>query len=417
MSKLDQFLSDKHFQSLGKLNKEAITSLSSDLLLSQQDIRQLIEIARDLEMWDEAPLSSFVIEVQENWAPKQKKQKVVTAIRTAWQKLKDTPTSYKDFTPDSDFTPPRPAILQGGEERTILGDCPVASPKTRCCNLQTLDSVISCGHDCSYCSIQSFYNEGQVLFDTGLKEKLAEIQLDPTKRYHIGTGQSSDSLMWGNREDNLLHMVNFARANPNVILEFKSKSKNIEWLSTQDLPKNILLTWSLNPQEIIDNEEHLTASLDERINAARTMADRGVKVGFHFHPMVIYEGWQEGYTTLFNTLTTLFTPEEVTTISFGTLTFIKPVIKKLRNRDFKTKILQMPFEDAEGKVSYPYALKEEMFSFAYKGFQQWHNKVYFYMCMEDKKLWNHCFGYEYATNDDFEKAMLDSYFTKHAITL
>ncbi len=157
--------------------------------------------------------------------------------------------------------------MENSRERTIIGDCPVASPKTRCCNLKTLDSVISCGHDCSYCSIQSFYTGGKVQFDTHLKEKLAELSFDPSKRYHIGTGQSSDSLMWGNRGNSLDYLTEFAKKNKNVILEFKTKSKNVEWLLQNDIPRNVIVTWSLNPQEIIDNEEHLTASLEERLRA------------------------------------------------------------------------------------------------------------------------------------------------------
>jgi len=106
----------------------------------------------------------------------------------------------------------------------------VASEKTRCCNLLTLDAVESCGFDCSYCSIQSFYNEGKVVFDTNFKERLKSLKLDRGKYYHIGTGQSSDSLMWGNRGGVLDGLFEFARENSNVILELKTKSDNIEYL-------------------------------------------------------------------------------------------------------------------------------------------------------------------------------------------
>ncbi len=99
-------------------------------------------------------------------------------------------------------------------------------------------------------------------------------------------------------------------------------------------------------------------------------------------------------------------------ISLGTLTFIKPVIKKLRGRDFKSKILQMPLEDASGKKSYPLSIKEEMFKGVYDAFKPWHEKVYFYMCMEDESLWKKVFGYEYAHNDEMEKDMINSYLKK-----
>ena len=62
--------------------------------------------------------------------------------------------------------------------------------------------------------------------------KLRKLKLDPNKSYHIGTGQSSDSLMWGNKEGVLDALFEFARLNSNVILEFKTKSNNIRYFNS-----------------------------------------------------------------------------------------------------------------------------------------------------------------------------------------
>jgi spore photoproduct lyase len=96
----------------------------------------------------------------------------------------------------------------------------------------------------------------------------------------------------------------------------------------------------------------------------------------------------------------------------GTLTFIKPVIKKLRARQLKSKILQMPFENASGKASYPLEIKKEMFKHAYDTFAPWHSKVYFYLCMEDQRLWKEVLGYEYTSNSQMEESMKNAYMDK-----
>jgi spore photoproduct lyase len=72
----------------------------------------------------------------------------------------------------------------------------------------------------------------------------------------------------------------------------------------------------------------------------------------------------------------------------------------------------MPFDDAAGKASYPMNIKEEMFKHAYESFKPWHDKVFFYLCMEDHSLWKKCFGYEYNTNTDLERAMVSAYCKK-----
>ena len=322
--------------------------------------------------------------------------------------LKQKPKSYKNFDVTSNKRD-KFNFFEYEKDTLSLGYCPVASPKTRCCNLLTLDAVESCGFDCSYCSIQSFYNQNTITFDSGFAKKLKNLNLDKNKTYHIGTGQASDSLIFGNREGILDALFEFARQNPNVILEFKTKSDNIKYFLENEVPNNILCTWSLNTPTIIQNEEHLAASLDKRISSARKMADKGVKVGFHFHPIVEYENYLSEYKEVYDRLISEFKANEVALVSFGTLTFIKPVIKQLRDREFRSKITQMPFEDASGKSSYPDNIKVEMFKHAYESFKPWHKQVFFYLCMEEHQMWAKTFGYQYSTNNDFEHAMLSSY--------
>ena len=378
------------------------------LKLSYQEIKQLIEIARDLELWDEGELEAIFPQTEH-------KKTAMQGVRKAYETLRNTPNSYANFTFKNTPQEQKFSFSAKPKEGFGLGLCPVASEKTRCCNLLTLDAVESCGFDCSYCSIQSFYNQNNVTFDSNFAEKLGNLNLDSNKTYHIGTGQSSDSLMWGNREGLLDTLFAFARNNPNVILEFKTKSDNIGYFLQNEVPQNILCTWSLNTPTIITNEEHLTAPLHKRLDAARKVADKGVKVGFHFHPIVEYVDYLNEYKAVYKTLLKMFEPSEVALVSFGTLTFIKPVIKQLRSRDFHTKITQIPHEDASGKTSYPIETKIEMFKHAYESFAPWQkgkDKVFFYLCMEPHELWSKTFGYQYSTNNDFEHAMLQAYCDK-----
>lgn len=392
----------------GKLplsEQEFIKQKAHELKFSHQELKQIIDIARDLGMWNE----KSIVEI----FPQHDQKKVVfSRLRKAYEAIRSAPNSYKYFELKNVPTEQKYTFKTEKKEGFGLGLCPVASEKTRCCNLLTLDAVESCGFDCSYCSIQSFYNQNTITFDSSFADKLLNLKLDQNKTYHIGTGQSSDSLMWGNREGILDALFLFARSNPNVILEFKTKSDNVKYFLENDVPKNILCTWSLNTKTIIENEEHLAASLEKRINAARKVADRGVKVGFHFHPIVEYENYLDEYQEVYEKLILKFQPQEVALVSFGTLTFIKPVIKQLREREFRTKITQIPHADASGKSSYPHATKVEMFRHAYESFKPWHHQVFFYLCMEEHGMWKETFGYQYSTNNDFEREMLSAYCQK-----
>ena len=411
--KFERNISQTAFAQLPEAQQAFLRQQAMTHRFTLQELRQLVEIAIDINMWDEAPLSAkWPVFPEQLKSPKERKRHLLAAIREEWQRLRSEPTRYPD-TPAQKTSGDYRIQCSGDQKQQLgLGYCPVASEKTRCCNLLTLDAVENCGFDCSYCSIQSFYHDNQINFDSHFADKLQRLELDPDQIYHIGTGQSSDSLMWGNQYGVLDALVDFAHRHPNVILELKSKSKNVAYLLKQDIPPNIICTWSLNTPTIISNEEHLTASLEERLTAARQVADRGIIVGFHLHPMVHYDRWRDDYAALFDNMLARFNPEEVAMVSLGTLTFIKSVIKQIRGRDFKSKILQLPLTESDGKLSYPETTKLELFTHAYQSLKPWHDKVFFYLCMENQRLWQPVFGYEYEDNLAFEAAMKQSYLQK-----
>ncbi len=410
--KLQKFIPQTFFSSLDYESQDFIKSIATSYLFTFQQFRQVTEFARDLSMWGEEPLSHWWgknINVEEN---RHNRELALQLLASHLLKLKGAKKEYPQYGLERPKKREKGKIVLKQSDKNIFGWCPVASEKTVCCNLKTIDAVENCVFGCSYCTIQTFY-KNETVFDNDLNKKLAEIKLEPNRNYHIGTGQSSDSLAWGNKYGNLDTLIKFASDNPNVLLEFKTKSDNISYFLENDIPKNIVCSWSLNPQTIIDNEEHFTASLANRLNAARAIADKGVKVSFHFHPIVYYSEWKSAYCDIAKKVQEMFLADEVLFISFGSVTFIKPVLKKIRALGFPTKITQMELvTDPHGKMTYPDKIKIEKFSTLYQQFKNWHKQVFFYLCMEKAELWEKSLGYVYQTNVEFEKEMLENVFSK-----
>ena len=414
--KFKQILPQTVFHLLPEPEKVFLSTQAEALRFTQQELRIICEMALDRTRWKESSLEStwtqLASSIPNSNDRNQKKKRILASLSTQHDALKSRENNYQSWSKKDKPKTEKPIIKTTVKTDLGLGRCPVASVKTRCCNLMTLDAVEKCGFDCSYCSIQSFYHGNQVVFDQDFAKKLDKLQLDPDKTYHIGTGQSSDSLMWGNHNGVLDALCHFARRHPNVILELKTKSRNIGWLLENDIPKNIICTWSLNPQTIIDHEEHLSASLKQRLDCAKQLAEKDCIVGFHFHPIIRYQGWKEDYVDITQTLCDEFDPDSVALVSLGTLTYTKSVMKTIRQRNLNSKILQMPMEEIAGKYSYPLAMKLEMFQAVYQGLARWHDMVFFYLCMEDQSLWQPVFGYQYNSNIEFESAMKSAYFHK-----
>ncbi|MFT5728887.1 MAG: spore photoproduct lyase [Desulforhopalus sp.] len=404
------------FEKLENEQQKWLISLAETWPLSFQQLRMIVEYCADMVCWNVGSPEQFYNPAAAEQVHGKKAAAIIfQQIKVGYDTVKNSEKKYASNTPVTTGERKFPAeqIVESPLNGNIMGICPVASEKTRCCNLKTLDAVQQCGFDCSYCSIQSFYHNNQVRFIKDIDSHLESLDLNPDEIYHIGTGQSSDSLMWGNRFGLHESLSSFAEKHPNVILEMKSKSGRIEYFLEHQPPHNIVFTWSLNPPIVIEHEEKGAAGLDKRLESARLLADKNIPVGFHFHPMVWYEGWQNDYISLVSKVTEMFESEEVVMISLGTLTFIKPVIKRIRQRFLNSSILQMPMEESSGKLSYPLEVKKELFSTVYNAFpKRWQEEVFFYMCMEDESLWQPVFGRSYSTNEIFEADMLDSYMKK-----
>lgn len=407
--KVNAFKADALYQALNDADRVFLDKLFAEFKFTQQELRILTEAACDLRMWQEMPLkelwqeglSAIVKEGASQSDAHRIKKEILTFVRDRVSRLKKIERRYPEEKPD--IQKPQRELYESATDKPLLGPCPVASPKTVCCQLRTLDAVESCDFGCSYCTIQTFYGD-KIVFNKNLKEQLERIKLEPDRFYHIGTGQSSDALRWGNRNGILDHLSAFAARHPAILLELKTKSDNIEYFFEHQVASNIVCSWSLNTETIINHEEHFTASLDRRLKAARQVADTGVKVAFHFHPIVYYENWQAEYRKVVEEVLTLFRAEEVAFISYGSVTLIKPVIKEIRKRKLPTKILQMEMvKDPHGKLTYPDDIKLSLFSAINEYFKPWHGKVYRYLCMERSFFWDKLFGWHYETNDEFEK--------------
>ena len=371
-----------------------------------QEVRSLCEAARDLAMWGEPGIGAWwagaEAELDAELHGRERKKRLIGALRRRLERLRREPTRY-GRPPAAPSRPPLRFVEAAGET-AVFGDCPVRSERTLCCNLKTIDAVQNCSFGCSYCTIQTFYGD-RVTVDRDLGRKLRALELDDRRFYHVGTGQSSDSLVWGNRGGILDELCRFAAEHPNVLLELKTKSANVSYFLEHPPPPNLVCSWSLNTAAVIEHEEHFTAPLERRLAAARRFADLGRTVAFHFHPMVHYDGWQTEYPALAARLIDRFDPAEVAFLSLGSVTFIKPVMKRIRQRGEPTRILQAELvADPHGKLTYPDDLKVRMFRAMYRALAPWHGRVFLYLCMEKAEIWDRAFGWRFASNDDFERA-------------
>jgi len=289
------------------------------------------------------------------------------------------------------------------ENNTFVHRCP-ATEIYRCCNYYVVDMMEGCPFDCTYCILQEYLNHRFIkVFSDTKKVKEEILALAKKGKYRLGTGELSDSLAY----DHILNLTDFfipiVNKLENIQFEFKTKSANITKLFNHN-PKNILISWSLNPEEIIKTEEYYTAGLSERIEAAGKCADYGYKVCFHFDPLIYYKNFEKGYSDLLRRLFDRIPEDSVEYISISTFRFMPNLLETVRNRFEHSTLLQSSYvKSLDGKMRYFKTLRTYMLRFITSKIKsEWQN-VFIYYCMEHESIWKKLLGYDPGERKEFEK--------------
>lgn len=403
-------------ESFDEDTRKALSSMMDYCRLTQSQRLETVKNEADLRQWKEKSLTACIDARKLELAdPGTRRGLFMSMMRDHMHTLRSEETDYEGF--EALVRPGKKEVCEVPDKSLGFGrcPCPIDGEKTRCCRLTTLDVVTQCAFSCAYCSVQSFYNDGRIEITGNLEEKLESLEVDGGI-WHIGTGQASDSLLFGDRYGTISALARFAEKHPGIIIELKSKAKSD--IGLKKWPGNMVFTWSLNAPTVIEKEEGLTAGLDERLSSARKCADSGNLVGFHIHPMVHFKGWQEEYRLVMEKITHAFAAEEICMISSGTLVFTKHVLKTLREKGAPSRVLEMELTPAAGKFSYPLDVRKKMYTtlFSYLP-EEYRKNVFTYLCLEDPSLWLPALGREYGSDREFEEDMKRAYLSKAALRM
>ena len=198
-------------------------------------------------------------------------------------------------------------LKEAVQKGAFIKHCP-CSPGAVPCGYFNLNLHTGCPFACNYCILQTYLEDkSQAVFYTNWKDLKVELQkfLAVNKEVRIGTGELSDSLAYESllrlRPDSWSCSARF----PNAVFEFKTKATHVHaLLAMKEIPKNIVVSWSLNPPQLIRSEELLTPTLAKRLRALAAVQDKGYKIGVHFDPLILFPNWQKHYRELIRRLAT-----------------------------------------------------------------------------------------------------------------
>jgi DNA repair photolyase len=296
----------------------------------------------------------------------------------------------------------------------FIKSCPGTQSYT-CCGYQILHIGTFCTMDCSYCILQSYFHPPILQYFVNHDDLLVELDrlfLNKTLS-RIGTGEFTDSMIWDNLTDLSDLLVPEFSKQSKAVLELKTKTVKINALKSLHHNHKTIVSWSLNTPRIIKNEERHTASLSDRLRAAAKCESWDYPLGFHFDPLMIYDGCEKEYASVIEQLFSHISSENIVWISLGTFRFVpalKPIIQK---RFPKSKIIYGEFiSGLDGKMRYFKPLRIDLYRKIVSYIKAYAPGVMIYLCMEDDEVWQKSLGYVPSDYGGLSK-ILDESASKH----
>ncbi|OGG04579.1 MAG: hypothetical protein A3F83_03095 [Candidatus Glassbacteria bacterium RIFCSPLOWO2_12_FULL_58_11] len=282
----------------------------------------------------------------------------------------------------------------------LVEGCP-ASKGMRCCRYRVINLVSGCPIDCSYCILQGYLNRPTIYLYPELEKVFAEVDRELAVPGELplryGTGELSDSLALDHLTGFSTELLQFFGSSKSCWFEFKTKSANVDSLcAVEKAPDNIVVSWSVNPQLVIDSEERGAPSLEERLAAAARVRERGYRLGFHFDPIFHFPGWEEAYRGVVERIYRVAAPGAVAWISLGCLRFSPWLAPYFAERFSGHALLagELFPVPPDGKYRYPQPLRIEIYRKLHQWIRELDPEVYIYLCMESAAVFRWALGME-----------------------
>lgn len=320
-----------------------------------------------------------------------------------------------------DNDPKRVLYLTHSKGNVVKG-CPGTAESYICCRYQVINQTQNCPLNCTYCILQFYLNQPATIlftdFDNILAETRNKLQSQSKRYFRIGTGELADSLALPGSLLFAQKAIKFFASIPNALLELKTKTDLINPLLNIAHNEHTVLSWSMNPEDIIRHEEHLTASLKSRLSAAAEAEKAGYLLGFHFDPILYHPNWENLYKSLVEELYSSIDPARIAWISIGSLRFPPSMKEKITRRYPESKIAYGEMiKGLDGKLRYARPIRVPMYHLLYQELKSTSNYPFIYFCMESPNIWKDVTGFSPINNAHLDYMFAESLFKRFSSLL
>lgn len=213
--------------------------------------------------------------------------------------------------------------------------------------------IMNCIYDCDYCYLQGMYPTGNIVVFVNTEDYFCELNnLLKEHPVYLCCSYDSDLTALNGLFPHAEEFCRFAAKHPTLRLELRTKCASLPFIDKLTPAKNIVMAFTVSPQEIIDRYEHFTTSLHARLKAAKHAAELGFSVRLCIDPVLDVPNAQTLYRAMVDTLFTVLSPDDITDLSLGVFRISKDYLKQLRIAKPACAFSHYPYTVTDGVCHY-----------------------------------------------------------------
>jgi len=196
---------------------------------------------------------------------------------------------------------------------------PTKASSVICPHFLELKWAYGCPFDCAWCYLKGTFRFQPTKTKPVFKD-LKKVELH-TRRFLeevetpeiLNTGEIADSLMGEGLDMPFSKFIipMFEEQTRHKVL-FVTKSDNVKHLLEIEPHNQVIISFSLNADEVANRWENKAPSVERRIEAGRKLSQAGYEVRVRIDPMVPVPEWQKYYLKLVENIFTSFVPSRIT---------------------------------------------------------------------------------------------------------
>jgi len=192
--------------------------------------------------------------------------------------------------------------------------------------------MLNCIYDCRYCFLQGmFRSSNYVIFVNyeDFQEDIMKKANDHNGQAFFFSGYDCDSLAMDPVTNFTESFLPIFKKLKHSKLELRTKSSQIRSLLQIEPQFNVVCSFSLNPEEIINLFEQKTPSLKTRIECIKKLSSVGWKIGLRFDPIIVTNNFKKIYEKLFFDVFSNIQIENIDSITVGTFRLSSDQYKRM----------------------------------------------------------------------------------------